>query len=54
MSVGLFSILLCIHTVDIETVGLHGLILCVSEGMFSMMFYMYSVGNEAFGPHELI
>ena len=46
--------LLCNHIVGKETFGLHGLILCVSEGILSLLLCIHTVGKEAFGLHVLI
>ena len=40
--------MLCIHNVDKETLDLHGLILCVSEGFLSQLLCMHIVGMETF------
>ena len=46
--------LLCIHNVSMETFGLHGLILCVSEGLLSELLCIHIVGMGTFGLHGLI
>ena len=37
-----------------ETFGLHGLILCVSEGLLSELLYAHIVGIGTFDLHGLI
>ena len=37
-----------------ETFGLHGLILCVSEGVISELLCIHIVGIETFDLHEWI
>ena len=37
-----------------ETFVLHGLILCVSEGVLSVLLYIHIEGMETFDLHELI
>ena len=39
---------------DIETFDLHGLILCVSEGVLSQLLYVHNVGIEFFHLHGQI
>ena len=46
--------MLCTHNVGMETFGLHGLILCVSEGVPSQMLCVHNVDIETFVLHELI
>ena len=48
------SMLICIHSVDIEMFGLHELILYVFEDYFSELLCIHSVDIEMFGLHELI
>ena len=43
-----------IHTVGMETFGLHGLILCVSEGFLSELLCIHIVDIETFDLHALI
>ena len=44
----------CIHIVGIGTFGLHGLIVCVSEGCLSELLCIHIVGMETFDFHGLI
>ena len=46
--------MLCIHNVGMETAGLHGLILCGSEGSLSELRYVHIVDIETFHLHGLI
>ena len=43
-----------IHIVCMETVGLHGLILCVSEGVLYELICIHIVSIETFDLHGLI
>ena len=43
-----------IHIIDMETFDLHELILCVSEGVFSVLLCIHIVDIGAFDLHGLI
>ena len=40
-----------IHIVCMETYDLHGLILCVSEGLLSVLLCFHNGDIETFSPH---
>ena len=43
-----------IHNACIKIFGLHVLIVCVSEGLLSVLLYIYNVNIEVVGLHEQI
>ena len=43
-----------IHNVDMGTFDLHGLILCASEGLLSVLLCVRNADIEAFDLHGLI
>ena len=45
--------MLCIHIVGMGTFGLHGLILCGSEGFLSELLCIHIEGMGTFGLHGL-
>ena len=46
--------MLCIHNGGMGTSDLHGLILCVSEGLLSELLCGHNVGMETYDLHGLI